>query len=187
MAQCDLKPKSLRQRARRLEQAALAKVTCSQDVLQFEADLLALLSTKPGERLLSEICAKMRVSRDSQQVIQNFKSIIDLMKPEKEGGTGKRKNSANTGAVASAFGAETSYAFLEDVLGIPRAQARRWRSDTKKMGKLPNFLTAQYPQGVTRDKMVLQLKAHLVKFFLSHSQSWHLQVGTGASSLRLLP
>jgi hypothetical protein len=103
MAHCDLKPKSLRQRARRLEQAALAKVAGSQDVLQFETDLLALLSTKTGERRLSEICAKMRVSRDSQQVIQNFKSIVDLMKSEKEDGSGKRKNSANVAAVVSAF------------------------------------------------------------------------------------
>jgi hypothetical protein len=37
------------------------------------------------------------------------------------------------------------------------------------MGKLPDFITAQYPQGVTRDKVVLQLKAHLVKFFLSQT------------------
>jgi hypothetical protein len=169
MEDCDMTPKSLRQRARRLEQAALAKVTGGQEVRQFEADLLALLSTNTGERLLSEICAKLRVSKDSQQVVQNFKSIIDLMKPEKDGGTGKRKNSANAGAVLSAFGAGTSYAFLEDVLKIPRAQARRWRCDAKKMGKLPDFFTAQYPEGVTRDKMVIQLKAHLVKFFLSQT------------------
>ena len=65
----DLTPKSLRQRSRRLEQAALAKVTGDQDVCRFQADLLALLDTKTGERLLSEICAKLRVSRDFRQVI----------------------------------------------------------------------------------------------------------------------
>jgi hypothetical protein len=124
MAHCDLKPKSLRQRARRLEQAALAKVTGSQDVLQFETDLLALLNTKTGQRLLSEICAKMRVSRDSQQVIQNFKSIVDLMNPRRRTGRG----SARTAPMLPLWS-------VPSVLG-PRTPSSRtsWKSPARRLG-----------------------------------------------------
>jgi hypothetical protein len=163
----DLKPKSLRQRARRLEKTALAKVTGGQELQQFQEDLLALLETKTGERLLSEVCANLKVSQNHQQVVQNFKEIYHEMKPELEGG--KRKNSANAGAVVSAFGAGTTYGFLEDVLKIPRGLARTWRSLAKKKGKLPEFFTASYPSGVHRPGMLLQIKAALVQFFKSQT------------------
>ena len=163
-----LKPKSLRQRARRLEKAALAKVTGGQDLLQFQHDLLALLDTPTGQRLLSSVCANLTVAVDSEKVVQNFKEIYSLMKAEKEGST-KKKNSSNAGAVVSAFGAGTSYGFLEDVLGIERGLARKWRSNAKKSGKLPDFFLEEYPAGVTRPGMLNEIKAGLVTFFLSET------------------
>jgi hypothetical protein len=69
MAPDDLKPKSLRRRARRLEKAALARVTGGQDLLQFRQDLLALLDNPTGQRLLSSVCANLTVAVDSGKVV----------------------------------------------------------------------------------------------------------------------
>ena len=120
----DIKPKSLRQRARRLEKAALARVTGGQDLLQFQQDLLALLHNPTGRRLLSSICANLTVAVNSEKVVQNFKEIYNVMKDEKEGST-KKKNSSKAGAVVSAFGAGTTYVFLEEVLVIEKGLARK--------------------------------------------------------------
>ena len=165
----DLRPRSLRQRARRLAKATLAKYTGGQELQQFQEDFLGLMESPTGKRLLSEVCANLRVSKDHRQVIQNFKKMVnDVMKPKQEGST-KRKNSTYAGAVASAFGANTSYAFLEDELNIPRGLARKWRSLAKKKGKFPDFLTASYPSGVHRNGMLLQIKAAPVTFFKSQT------------------
>jgi hypothetical protein len=93
---------------------------------------------------------------------ENFKSILDRMIPEEADGTGKRRT-ARMLEPWRAFGA-TSSAVLEDVGGSSGASSemvmRRHEDQTSCM---------PYPQGVTRDKMVLQLKACLVKFFLSQT------------------
>jgi hypothetical protein len=115
------------------------------------------------------------------------------MKSEKEGST-KKKNSSNAGAVVSAFGAGTSYGFLEDVLGIERGLARKWRSNAKKAGKIPDLFTEQYSTGVTRAGMLEEIKEALVIFFLfgdlhrewvqaPHSEARHLEIGAGATTL----
>ena len=190
----DIKPKSLRQRARRLEKAALARVTGGQDLLQFQQDLLALLHNPTGRRLLSSICANLTVAVNSEKVVQNFKEIYNVMKDEKEGST-KKKNSSKAGAVVSAFGAGTTYVFLEEVLGIEKGLARKWQSNAKKTGKLPDFFLEKYPAGVTRSGMLDEIKEALVIFFLSETYiesgaklpARHLKIGAAATTVCFLP